>query len=1073
MNARTRTLVSSTAMICLAAALAQPAHAAPLGDVVSVGSDRIGQPCTATRDWSRSSAAIKTEKDQPYVLTCRGASAAKTVGLVARSSSAAVDPALRDCGVESAVTLDGMGSVRARLCQDRSLGIQTVELTAKGRDGEFLGTSASSAAAPMVRILRALANGSSAALAATWQPALDLSTLAAAPQSPADAARATNFSIEAALQQGILFIRGGELVSASRLLNDAVSRVPADTATGTMIELLLATALADSGLGQFGPAQESFTAAERLLSSIQAIDRAAYLEASLRTYRALDAINRRNWTQSLEELDATARVSYPLTNPVVLSSINRDTERTRTIGVSLRDKSQYNWLVLEVQRHYARSVALLGQGNIDQSAAALTGADGVVTSFRSLEQIAQPESIAWLRARVQLQFARVAARAQRREEALAAYDCAIRTMQAIDWPSAASCQVAATEKLSQAGGTGDATAIASVQLERAAVASQGMTGTAFLADYREAIDTLINSGRANVSQPPALIGYLDLLLGESRNGAKAAIEEDYFRALQAISDPAIAGDMVRLESVVSSDGTIAANLQERTDLDRQITRLRYLISALPGGATTERAEYDRQRTSAEGRRAELEDALQGDTRFRGQDDSPVKLADLQQTLRPGEVYLKLAKIRTRMFGMAVSRERNWIYSIDAPAASIENFASAVINSSRSRQQPDGTNRIDAFAVQTANALFNAITGPASSYVAKAAAVVFDPSGVLRMLPAGVLVTDEASVRQYRAGKPNDYSKVRFLASQADISTTFSPRAFVVVRSKVAPSTAPRPLIGFAQNASAPEVSPEISARPVLRGSGCNISYGSWAALKNAVRPISAQQLQVVSSALGYPTAPVVTGEAFSDVAIQAASADGRLAQYQVLHFSTHGLPQLPITADGCSVQLPPALVTSIVPPSSSGPIVSDGLLSFEKVARLNLNANLVVLAACETGAGAEASVGRLAGQEDSSLGTLDGLVRAFVSANARAVMATHWRVQANAQTDEFMSIFYGAGRTGSIGGALRAAQSRMISTQRYSHPYYWGAYFVVGDSGKTMLSGSPTVAAAPDGAGAKLVSLKR
>lgn len=1072
MNAQTRKLVSSTAMICLTAAFAHPAQAAPLSDIVSVGSNGSGQPCTATRDWSRSSSTIKSERDQPYILTCRGASAAKTVGLIARTSSASVDPALRDCGAESVIALEGLGPVRVRLCQDRSLGIQVVEFTAKGRNGEFLGASENSAAVPMARILRALTSGHAADLFAAWQPALDLANLGAAPAATLSATKVSDFSLEGALQQGILFIRGGELVSASRLLNDAVSRVTPDTATGTVIELQLATALADSGLGQFGPAQESFAVAERLLSSGREIDRAAYLEASLRTYRALDAINRRDWKGSLGQLDRTARASYPLTNPVILSSINRDTERTREIGISLRDRSQYNWLVLEVQRHYARSVALLGQGKIDQSAAALSGPDGVVTSFRTLEQIAQPESIAWLRARVQLQFARVAARAQRREEALAAYSCAIRTMKGIPWTGSASCPVAAIEKLSQGAGIGDATAIASVQLERAAVASQGMTGTTFLADYREAIDTLINSGRANVAQPPALIGYLDLLLAESKVGSGTAIEEDYFRALQAISDPAIAGDMVRLGNVVSADGTIAANLQERNDLARQITQLRYLISALPQGSDKERSEFDKQRASAEARQAILDGALQGDARFRGQDDSPIKLADLQQSLQPGEIYLKLSKIRTRMFGMAISRERSWIYSIDAPSESIENFSRTVVESARSHQKADGTSRIDAFAVQTSNALFNAITGPAKQTVASANAVVFDPSGVLRMLPAGVLVTDEVSVRQYRAGKPNDYSNVRFLAAKADISTAFSPRSFLVVRSKVAPSTAAHPLIGFAQNAPAPAVSPELAAHPVLRGSGCAISYGSWAAIKNANRPISAVQLQVVASALGFPTAPEITGEAFSDVAIQQASRDGSLAQYQVLHFSTHGLPQLSIAADGCSVELPPSLVTSMASPPPTGPIVSDGLLSFEKVARLNLNANLVVLAACETGAGAGVSIGRLAGQEDSSAGTLDGLVRAFVSANARAVMATYWRVPATVQADEFMATFYGAGRTGTIGSALRAAQTGMIGSPRYSHPYYWGAYFVVGDAGKTMLSGTPTVAEAA-ASGAVRASLRR
>jgi CHAT domain-containing protein len=51
-----------------------------------------------------------------------------------------------------------------------------------------------------------------------------------------------------------------------------------------------------------------------------------------------------------------------------------------------------------------------------------------------------------------------------------------------------------------------------------------------------------------------------------------------------------------------------------------------------------------------------------------------------------------------------------------------------------------------------------------------------------------------------------------------------------------------------------------------------------------------------------------------------------------------------------------------------------------------------------------------------------------------------------------MATFYGQGRTSGMAKSLRVAQTQMIDTRRYSHPYYWGAYFLVGDGAKTMLS---------------------
>lgn len=1053
---RIRKLVLTGLLASSVLPLGAQAQASTLPEVMQAGRDRNGQPCTATRDWTRSAGSIKSAADQPFVLTCRGASAAKIQGMVTPQALDAA--AKRTCGVASNINIAGLGMTRARQCQDASLGIQVVELQTSGAAGAFVGAASSQALLPMIRLLKASVEGKSSALDPLWNPVVDLSGLAAAPAREGGLANLSDFSSEAALQQGILNIRGGEHVSASRVLNDALSRVDASTPVGTVIELQMAAALADSGLGQSGPARANFAAAAALLKANPGLDRAAYLDSALRTYRALDALNNRDWQRALAELDAGQSQSFPLADPIALSAINRDSEQTRSSGVSLKDKSQYNWLVLDVQRNYARSVALLGLGRLAESRAALDGARGAVASFQLLDQVAQPESVNWLRARVQLQFARIAARSEQPAAALAAYDCAIQTMQGIAGVNSGNCILPIPARAGAMLSAADGAAIASIQLERAAVANKSGTGSGAMVagQYRDAIETLLASGRSSVVQPPALIGYFELLLKQSQEAPSPAIEEEYFRVMQAVSDPAIAADMVRLESVIASDGTIAENMRDRVELERQIIGLRYRIAALPEGSGAERATLEQERAEAEARKNAIEAALQNDPRYRSQDDAPISLAELRQTLRPGEVYLKLAKIRTRMFGMVVSRDQAWMYGIDAPAESIENLARRVIETSRSQERPDGTRRIDPFDVGTAHGLYRAIAGPAAEAVANATGLVFDPAGQLRTMPAGVLVTDAESVRRYRASGragARDFSKVNFLAAKAEISTAISPRSFVVVRAKVAPSTAPRPLLSFGENAPTPAPATDIAGRAVLRGNGCSVNFGSWAAVKNQNKPISANQLRVISDAFGVPSAPMITGEAFSDVAIQQASSSGELSQYQVLHFATHGLPQTSVELDSCEVDLPPALITTMVTPDAASPITSNGLLSYDKVAMLNLNANLVVLAACETSSGTEATAGRLAGQEDSSQATLDGLVRAFISANARAVMATYWRVPATTQSDEMMAEFYGTGRSSTIGEALRVAQSKMIKNPKYSHPYYWGAYFVVGDSAKSMLSG--------------------
>jgi CHAT domain-containing protein len=183
----------------------------------------------------------------------------------------------------------------------------------------------------------------------------------------------------------------------------------------------------------------------------------------------------------------------------------------------------------------------------------------------------------------------------------------------------------------------------------------------------------------------------------------------------------------------------------------------------------------------------------------------------------------------------------------------------------------------------------------------------------------------------------------------------------------------------------------------------------------------------------------MTDGAFTDTAVKARTD---LDQFQVLHFATHGLTE---GQWGCA-KSPPALVTSL----GSGD--SDAILSFGEIAKLRLDANLVVLSACDTAAGVTSAAGRAAGQEEAGA-TLEGLVRAFLAANARAVLSTYWPISNAGQSEALIEDFYGAARTGTIGEALRVAQTRLMADPASSHPVYWGAFFVVGDAQKSLLSG--------------------
>lgn len=1043
---------------------------APLPDRFALGRDATGEPCVAARNWREP--RLGDVFDRAWVITCRGVTASRPQGYVLRlrrDRAAPLDPAT--CGAPATQVMQGIGPVETRRCADATLGFAATLVRFRRHGQTYVGASAGTAVGALEASLRAVAGVAPppAATDAVARATIDPVRPAPAPAratpavatgaAPPVAARA--FDATTSLQAGIALNHRGLYVEASRLLNDALSRLSYDAPPLTRVELELEAGLADSNISQVDAAEDHFARATSLLAANGGVDRAAALEAKRTTYRGLDLLNRRQWAAAEATLADRAVAANPLTDPAMLSRLNQAAPATGTTAIlsaalSAVDGAQFARLMLEAQRDWARSVALLALG---RPAASRTALDLAASHVGQLQRSVDPDALVALKSRIQRQYARVAARQGRIDESVAFFDCALGTLQGQRPSPARPCPIDAP--VGRRIGTADSAAgpmIAETQLERASILARNpaVPRERILAEYDAGVDALIASNAAS-GVPSALEGYLDTLAGVAGDGGKTgtgadgsgALAEKYFRAVQAVGEPAIARQLAQLQTVVTADGTLGAKVRDRAEVERRIVQLRYAIA---GASAAEAPALEAERRTAEDRLADLNLAIAGDTRFRAVDDRPATIAQVRAALRPGEVYLKVSRLRARAFATVIAADRSYIYPLAASGEDVDRIAVRVRASIR-----DDSGRLPFFDVAASYALFKLIAGPAEATLTGAKAIVVDPSGALQNLPAGVLVTDLASVKQYMAGRgtaPNDYSRVGFLARRVEISNALSPRSFLIARS-LPESTAPQPFIGFGENAPPVALAGAAGNRLISFGTGCAMRYDQLAAIMSANQPVSAREIGIAATALGAPRAPEVTGRAFTDSAIMAASDRGDYARYQVIHFATHGLPE---TRSDCTV-VPPSLVTTLAPPGAEDAHPSDGLLSFAEIAQLRLNANLVVLSACETAAGVSGLSGRLAGQDESAA-TLDGLVRAFITANARAVLATYWKVPAIAESDEFIRTFYATGRHATIGTALRTAQAGLIDAPRFSHPYYWGAYFLVGDAGKTMLS-APDAAPAP------------
>jgi CHAT domain-containing protein len=415
------------------------------------------------------------------------------------------------------------------------------------------------------------------------------------------------------------------------------------------------------------------------------------------------------------------------------------------------------------------------------------------------------------------------------------------------------------------------------------------------------------------------------------------------------------------------------------------------------------------------------------------------LDDLRSTLKPGEVYLKLNQVGNALYAMLVTADAATAYRTAVTPAALEETVTALRNSISVVE--DGQQLTYPFDVARSRKLFADLFGPVATPLASARHIIFEPAGAMLKLPLNLLVTDDASLARYRAQAKVDefdFRGLAWLGRDRDISTAVSARAFRDVRAAPA-SKAKFEYLGLGENAPVPPVVTLTGTGEGVDGRGeCAWPLEAWN------NPISASELVTARSIIGAQAARLLTGAEFTDAALKQA---GDLSQYRILHFATHGLVAAP--KPECPAQ--PALLTSFARGPSGG-FQSDGLLTFKEIFDLRLDADLVILSACDTAGAASAAATREAGLAGGGDFALDGLVRAFVGAGGRSVVASHWPLPDNFGATERLisSMFKAPAGTGTV-TALRTGQLGLMDEAATSHPYYWSGFAVIGDGSRPVL----------------------
>jgi CHAT domain-containing protein len=531
---------------------------------------------------------------------------------------------------------------------------------------------------------------------------------------------------------------------------------------------------------------------------------------------------------------------------------------------------------------------------------------------------------------------------------------------------------------------------------------------------------------------------------------RAMLDAEIFRAVQLvnsdIADQAIARASIRL---AAANPALAGLVRDAQEAQRGRDQLRINIAAELAKSDAERdaareTQLAQQLTQVSSRADDL--AVRVQKSFpdyaRLVSPEPVELADVRAQLRPGRAFLSFVIGFKGSYGLLVTAAGLTVKRLDVAPGSL----AADITLLRRAFAPQLGSLPD-FSLRNAYTLYRQLLGPFADELKTVDHLTVAPGPVLASLPFSLLVSEAPP-------ESGGYRDAAWLIRRTAISQVPSPRAFLSLHQAERTRTAaPRPFLGLGDPlvTGATAESGGTAALETLAVS-CREASPMPPALLRALAPLhdTADEVKGVSRALGGDADSVLLGAGASESALRTHP----LEQYRVLYFATHGL--LP---GELHCQAEPGLVLS-PPASPAATTAEDGLLEASEIAALRLNADLVVLSACNTAA---AGVGRFGGG-----GALEGLADAFFNAGARTVLASHWEVPSTATAGLMTDVFqrYGQNRTRGLSEALRQSQLDMIRAPATAHPFYWAAFTLIG-VGDTA-SGSDTADIIPPANGGRL-----
>ena len=524
-----------------------------------------------------------------------------------------------------------------------------------------------------------------------------------------------------------------------------------------------------------------------------------------------------------------------------------------------------------------------------------------------------------------------------------------------------------------------------------------------------------------------VVPYLEALDQEAAvgGGLTAQLRAEMFGAAQLAQRSSTARYVQQASArlgVSEGNREVQGAVRGLQDADRE---LRELFAERDASGAQNQA-LDERIASAQQRRAEAESQVAAAAPgYRQLLLAAVDAESVARALAPQEALLTMLLGPQSGFVMAVRNGR-----VEARRIPVGEEAVAALVARVRRSSEIGAGGVPRFDAEAAHALHQLLIAPLGGALDGVETLVVAPDGPLLALPFGLLLA--APVQGDALGA------APWLIRRHAVVHVPSPQTLVTLRAAGTGSTAPLPYVGFGDFVP-PSGAQFARSFPADR-------CGRDARLATGLGRLPGTRAEVTASRalLGAAADRAILGADFTVPNLRRQ----RLDQYRVVHLATHAL--LP----GELSCLPEPSIVASPPPGA--PSADPAFLKASEVLDLKMDADLVILSACNTG-----GPGGEGGGE-----ALSGLARAFFYAGARGLMVTHWAVDDAAAALTVADTLRRQQGGATSAASLRGAQLLILDEAgrnlpaAFAHPYYWAPFVLIGD-GRRVGAPAGTTAAAP------------